>query len=118
MQILMAKIVKTLHFLILFFVLLGWLSPWQNVLLVYLVFLPLMVLQWLLNKGSCVLTNLENWILGKTPDRDVQAGAFLHFAFQKICRFSINDKQMFYLTYALLAFFWGVGFCRYFSFFG
>jgi hypothetical protein len=37
----------------------GWLIPSTSALVFYLVFLPLVAMQWLVNRGSCVISNIE-----------------------------------------------------------
>jgi hypothetical protein len=48
-----------LHFLPLIYIVTGWLAPWRGGLIFYLFFLPTVFLQWKLNKGSCILNNIE-----------------------------------------------------------
>ncbi len=50
------------HFLIVTYVAIGWLSPTRITLLFYLLMLPMIVMQWLLNAGSSILDNAETLI--------------------------------------------------------
>ena len=49
-----------LHVAVMLFVVSGWLVPYVPVLVSYLIFLPVMFLQWRMNKSSCVLNNIES----------------------------------------------------------
>ena len=61
------------------FVLAGWLISSFEALMFYLVLLPAMATQWAINKGSCILNNLESWLrTGRWRDpRNPEEGGFL-----------------------------------------
>ena len=40
----------------------GWLIPSTSALVFYLAFLPLVAMQWLVNRGSCVIGNIETFL--------------------------------------------------------
>ena len=44
------------------FVLAGWLISSHEALMVYLVLLPAMATQWVVNRRTCIINNLESWI--------------------------------------------------------
>ena len=50
------------------FVLFAWLTPWDAVLAVHLCLVPLMQVQWWLNNDTCLLTNLERFLLNKPQE--------------------------------------------------
>ena len=50
------------HFLPLLYAVTGWLARGRTWLIVYLIFLPVMFLQWKLNRRTCVLNNVESLI--------------------------------------------------------
>ena len=69
-----------LHVAFLIFIVLGWTIPARPVLIVYLVFLPLLVLHWKLNRDACILNNMESWLRYRSwraPDRNPEEGAWL-----------------------------------------
>ncbi|MEB3283607.1 MAG: DUF2784 family protein [Lyngbya sp.] len=68
---------KCLHFLILFFVVFGWIIPSQFWRVIHLLFVPAMILQWQFNQGTCLLTNLENKLRGETSEKQQQQGQFI-----------------------------------------
>ena len=51
-----------LHFAVMIYIVTGFLIPLRAILAFYLVFLPLVTVQWWFNKNSCVLNNLESFI--------------------------------------------------------
>jgi hypothetical protein len=42
------------------YILTGWMIPSYPALIFYLIFVPLVALQWWVNRGSCILNNLES----------------------------------------------------------
>ena len=61
-------------------IVLGWAWPAQGWLIFYLIFLPAMVLHWKLNRGACILNNLENWLRHRrwrAPETNPEEGAWL-----------------------------------------
>jgi len=57
-----ALAVATLHYALVPYVLLAWLWAQPIWLLLHLIFVPVMVGQWLLNRNVCILSNLESWL--------------------------------------------------------
>jgi len=70
-------LIKSLHLAILLFVILGWAMPSDLLLKLHIAFVPMMVLQWQFNRGTCFLTNVENWISGERRERGEQQGQFI-----------------------------------------
>jgi hypothetical protein len=97
--------------LVLVYILIGWVLP-ERFLLPYLVFVPLMIMQWMVNDGTCVLTNLENYLLGKERVKNQQQGQFLKGLVKGVCGREPSDRQLFWAVYLLLAVFWVVAACR------
>jgi hypothetical protein len=97
------------HIAILILIVIGWLL--RPVLIVYLVFLPLMVLQWRLNKGSCVLNNLESLIrTGRWRNpANIEEGAWLRTLIHSATglRFSVAHLDL--ILYSVIAGLWGLG---------
>ena len=44
------------------YILTGWAIPSVYALTFYLVLIPAVVTQWIVNRGSCVINNLESWL--------------------------------------------------------
>lgn len=68
-------VIRFLHLAILSFVLLGWLAPWRNILLLHAAFVPLMILHWKTNNNTCCLTSFEHQLRGS--DRKNIEGSFI-----------------------------------------
>jgi hypothetical protein len=58
----MGQAFHTLHLAIMTYFVVGWAAPWHDALYAYLLFVPAVLLQWRVNRGACVLNNLESWI--------------------------------------------------------
>src|SRR4051812_30937893 len=67
------------HLVIVAYVVTGWLITWRAFLFIYLLVLPGILLQWILNFGSSIVANFENLIrIGRwDDDQNVFQGAFL-----------------------------------------
>ena len=48
------------HLAVCLYIVLGWLIPSTTALVFYLALLPLIAMQWQVNRGSCVIDNLES----------------------------------------------------------
>lgn len=64
MQHFLIKSIQMIHFGFIIFVLLGWLLPGATATILYLAVCVAMILQWLFNHGTCLLTNFENMLKG------------------------------------------------------
>ena len=58
----LGRLFFAVHVVALLFIVLGWANPARGGLLAYLIFLPLMVLHWKLNRDTCILNSIENWL--------------------------------------------------------
>ena len=104
-----------LHIGFLLFIVAGWAIPVRAVLLVYLAFLPVLVLHWKLNRGACVLNNAENWLRHRrwrAPDRNPEEGAWLRTLIRNLTGIALTRLQMDLIIYAALALFWVLGWWR------
>jgi hypothetical protein len=68
----------TVHLAIIAYVGLGWMIPSRGALFFYALFLPAIIIQWLLNGGASIVNNIENLArTGQWNDaRNVFEGAF------------------------------------------
>lgn len=98
-----------IHICFLIFIVTGWLL--RPLLIVYLVFLPAMVLHWYVNKGTCVLNNLESLIrTGRWRDpANCEEGAWLKTLIHSVTGLSFTISQVDRITYAVIATLWGLG---------
>jgi hypothetical protein len=100
-----------LHFAVMLFIVLGWLVPWWPVEMFYLVFLPGVAIQWLFNKNSCVLNNIESFMrTGSWRDPgNTEEGAWLLTLVRNVLRLPVTHGQMDAFTYSVLALLWLLG---------
>jgi hypothetical protein len=100
--------VQGLHYAILIWGLAGWLIPSDGWLIAYLIATPLLALQWLLNRGVCVLNNLESWIAGGRwrDASDPNQGGFLAGLIERAFGTRPTAQAVNRLSYGLLALFW------------
>ncbi|NJK36748.1 MAG: DUF2784 domain-containing protein [Oscillatoriales cyanobacterium RM2_1_1] len=75
-RILLIYCLKFTHLAVLLFICLGWVFPGRIIHQIHLVFVPLTILQWQLNQGTCLLTNWENQLAQTPPDKSQQQGQF------------------------------------------
>ncbi|NEO58754.1 MAG: DUF2784 family protein [Okeania sp. SIO3B5] len=110
-------LLKILHTSVLIFTLTGWLLP-NKLLLIYLVWIPLMVIQWQLNQGTCILTNLENYLVGETnKQKSEQQGQFVKSLFLNLCGFVPADNFLKYLIDCTIFSCWCVGSYRFYLYY-
>ena len=109
-------LLKILHISVLIFTLIGWLLP-HEWLWMYLLWIPLIVIQWQLNQGTCILTNLENYLVGETDKpKSQQQGQFVKSLFLKLCGFVPADRVLKYLIYFTIFCCWSIAGLKFYLF--
>ena len=103
---LLIGIIKISHLAILFFVVLGWLISNPTLLIIHLIFLPIMIVQWQFNQGTCILTNLENYIKGETPEKTEQQGQFIKNILGKCFNPLPTDATLKKIVYGIIVLSW------------
>ena len=100
-----------LHFAIMFYIVVGWLAPWRGALRLYILFLPAVAIQWLFNKNSCVLNNIESLVrTGRWRDAsNEEEGAWLLTLARDTLGLKATPAQMDAFIYAMLALLWALG---------
>jgi len=101
-----------IHIGVLAYVVLGWAWPGRDWLVFYLVFLPLMFLHWKLNRGACILSNLENWLRHRRwrmPQINREEGAWLRTLLADTTGIRLTQARMDALIYGAMAAFWLLG---------
>jgi hypothetical protein len=96
------------HFAVMIFIVSGWLYPWHAALYVYLAFLPLVILQWQINKSSCVLNNIESWMRSgrwRNPDNKEEGAWFLNMV-KDVTGITLQPWQANAINYAVVIAFW------------
>lgn len=104
MQNLLILPIRLSHFLILGFVVFGWLFNSQSVLLVHLILVPLIILQWKLNSGRCLLTDLEHKLLKKPLiAENHESEGFVKNILKRFCHKLPSDQQILCLMYGVMS---------------
>jgi len=88
-----AELVKYLHLALLLFVLFGWLAP-KPALYIHVLTIPLMICQWRFNRGTCLLTNLENWLRKKKVHDEQEQGQFIKSILIRFCNPLPSDRKI------------------------
>lgn len=115
MRDLLIAALRFLHLLVLLFTLLAWILPFAWAWLVHLFLVPAMIVQWLFNDGTCLLTNLENAILGKKTEKSAQQGQFIKSLLGRCCNPLPSDAAIKAGLYGLLLLVWSVSLWRFLS---
>ena len=105
-----------LHIAVLALVVLGWIWPQRGWLIAYLIFLPLMVLHWKLNRDACMLNNLENWLRFRSwraPEANREEGAWLRTLLADAVGIKLTEVHMNGLIYGAVLLLWGLGWARF-----
>jgi hypothetical protein len=101
-------ILKAVHFVVLIFVVMGWIFPYSIVWLAHFIFVPLMILQWQFNQGSCLLTNIEYYLRGDHPDKQRQQGQFIKSLISRCFDPLPPDALIKYWIYLIVGICWGL----------
>ena len=104
-----------LHTGLVIFVLVGWLVPLADVLLVHLAFVPLLVVTWRLNANTCPLNNIESRLtkgVWRDPENR-EEGSFLVVLVEKYLGLHPTQRLMDIVTYALMATAWLLSLAHY-----
>jgi hypothetical protein len=100
-----------LHLGVMLFIVGGWAMPYRGALLFYLVFLPLVALQWQFNNNSCVLNNFESLIrTGRWRDpSNEEEGAWFLSLVKMVLGIEVRPVLMDAFIYVVLAALWAGG---------
>jgi hypothetical protein len=101
-----------IHLAILGMVVSGWAFRGRWWLGFYLIFLPLMVLHWKLNRDACILNNLENWLRHRrwrAPQTNREEGAWLRTLLADATGLVLSRARMDAIIYGAVALFWLLG---------
>jgi len=93
------------------FVLVGWLISSYEALMFYMVLLPAMATQWAVNRGSCIINNLENWFrTGHWHDpKNPEEGGFLLMLCDWLFTIRPSPLALDRFSYAVIVFLWLLG---------
>lgn len=88
--------------------------PSTSALVFYLVFLPLVAMQWLVNRGSCVISNIET-LLRTRRWRDLDSereGRFISTVARSIFGFEASPATVDCLSFGAVFLLWLLGFAH------
>ncbi len=108
MTALLVSLLRVIHYFIVGFNLFAWLCPHALVLKVHLWFIPLMILQWKLNRNTCVLTNVEQMLLGKPARSEEEESQFIKSMLAHCMRELPSNEVIERGTYLVLFVAWGL----------
>ena len=96
------------HLIVGAFVLAGWLISSYEALVLYLVLLPAMATQWAINRGSCIINNVESWFrTGQWRDpRNPEEGGFLLMLCDWLFTIRPSPLALDRMSYAVVIFLW------------
>jgi hypothetical protein len=100
------------HLCICAYMVLGWVVPSTSALVFYLVFLPLVAMQWLVNRGSCIIANFET-LLRTRRWRDPEAareGRFILTVAFSLFGVNTSPAKIDVLSFGALFALWLLGF--------
>jgi|SRR5579871_1267619 len=99
------------HLAIMIFIVFGWALPGPALLIIYLAFLPAVVVQWQINRNSCVLNNAESLLrTGRWRDpANTEEGAWLLGVVRSILGLELKPRQLDAFVHIMLVLFWGLG---------
>jgi len=103
------------HIFVSIYVLFGWVLSSGPALLFYLFLLPLVATQWRLNKGCCVINNIESWVrTGHWRDpASREEGTFLLMLSEWMFGVKPNPKDLDRLSYATVLLLWLLAFSHF-----
>ena len=90
------------------YILLGWIASSPPALGFYLLLLPVVLTQWYVNEGSCVINNIESWLRsGRWRDpKNPEEGGFLLMLCNWLFRVRAHPATLDRFSYAALLILW------------
>ncbi len=103
--LLLVRLLQATHYAILAWALVGWMIPSNAWLTAYLICMPMIAVQWLLNRNTCIMNNLESWLTtGQWRDTaDPNQGGFIAGVLDRVTGWRPNGHQTNMISYGLLA---------------
>jgi len=111
-RVVLIYFIRALHYLLVGFNLLAWVIPSVLVLKIHLWFIPLMIVQWRLNRNTCVLSNLEQLLLGRPAYGAEGEGQFIKSLLDRCFNNLPSDRVIEGGTYVLLVIVWLLSFAH------
>jgi hypothetical protein len=102
------------HLAVCIYIVCGWLVPIASALVFYLAFLPLVAMQWLVNRGACIISNIETFLrrgLRRDP-KSAQEGRFISMAAFRLFGLKRSPGTIDALSFGALFSLWLLGFAH------
>jgi hypothetical protein len=106
---LLLAVIRTLHFSILLFVMLGWAAPSQSARILHLLLIPILILHWKTNNDTCILTSFEARIRGEELPEE---GGFIRSLLERLTTREIPEASLRAGIYGCMATAWIIGAAR------
>ena len=100
--------IKLLHLVLLLILLFGWIFNSRDMLYFHIFLVPAVIIQWWLNSGTCILTNLENYISGEVKPKTEEQGQFTKSIFKKIIGRVPSDQFLKGFIYFVILLSWSI----------
>ncbi len=109
-----AQIIAWCHYLLIPYILLGWAAPHRGWLIVHALAVPLLILQWIVNRQTCVLANIVSWLrTGRWWDEtDPDQGAWIATLIRRFTGIGLTPIQVNALVYGLVLTAWAATLIR------
>ena len=102
----MMRCVRTLHVVVMLFMIFGWISSNPKVLMAHIITVLVVMLQWRLNSGRCILTDIEHFLKRRQVNRIAITDSSEETSFtRRMCEaigIGLSDKALSFLIYAVL----------------
>lgn len=95
-----AQSIHLLHFACILFLVFGFLLP-EKGLYFHIICIPLVILQWHLNKGECILTQWEHKLSIEPKEESPGEGQFIKSLFRKV-GVELSDMGALFVAYGFL----------------
>ncbi len=115
MRQLTIRTIRLLHHAIVLFVLFAWALPLPELWAVHIIFIPLMIVQWKLNKDMCLLSNLEHALLGNGFYPQEEEVSFVKSLLARFIDPLPSDRLIEAGMYLLMAVSWTISWLRFVS---
>ena len=88
----LAKATRLSHWIISFFIIIGWALPWPHAWWVYVILTPAIRLHWQFNNRTCILTTWEHSLLGIPHVESHEEGWFVRILLGVVYRGELSDE--------------------------
>lgn len=102
------------HWALIPYTMLAWIWPQPVWLIVHLILIPALMIQWHLNRGVCILNNLESWLrTGRWHDhRDALQGRWIAGMIERHTGITLSERSANWLVYGAASVSWGISLVR------